>query len=158
MGKRIKRILRSVEKYSLSKKMFELRNDFYWPQGMNKPPIRERDFKKLPKNIKLIAPEEIGEAALFVLRKEYSMSMEDLVHQVAYLIGFDKVTEEISNYIKQCIKLYEKHYKITNKNGKLSLTKEIILPCKFCGQKLRFPNKRLIIICPKCKKSFTYIP
>ena len=34
----------------------------------------------------------------------------------------------------------------------------IVASCMKCGQKLRYPKKRIRVTCPKCKYSFLYVP
>lgn len=33
-----------------------------------------------------------------------------------------------------------------------------VMTCKSCGQRIRFPNRKLTITCPKCKYNFSYVP
>jgi ssDNA-binding Zn-finger/Zn-ribbon topoisomerase 1 len=33
-----------------------------------------------------------------------------------------------------------------------------VVACNSCGQKLRFPKRKLLVTCPKCKNQFSYSP
>jgi very-short-patch-repair endonuclease len=108
VGSRIRQILESAEDYCTSKKMIKKKGEFYWPINMIKPFVRRRDSEEITKDIHLIDPEEIGEAALIVLKTEYSMPKDDLINQAARLLGFARVTEDISKYIWKSIDVYKK--------------------------------------------------
>ncbi|MBM3252828.1 MAG: DUF3320 domain-containing protein, partial [Candidatus Omnitrophica bacterium] len=155
VGSRIREILGEAEHISVSEKMIKKKGNFYWPVDMEKPVVRRRDSMDVNKNIEFIALEEIGEAALLALETEYSMPKDNLIEQTANLLGFDRVTEDISKYIWEAIKKYKKEHKITEVNDRLILVKEKIVSCSTCGQKLKFPDKNIEITCPKCKTSFT---
>jgi len=100
--------------------MIKKKGIFYWPVDMTEPCVRKRNSKEINKNIRLVAPEEIGEAALIVLKKEYSMPKGDLIDQTAKLMGFTRVTEDIDKYIWKCINNYKKYNKILEINEKFT--------------------------------------
>ena len=70
------------------------------------------------KDIELISPEEIGEAAVAVLKKEYSMPKDDLVIQTTRVLGFKRVTEAIYKYVARSINNYMKKNRIIEINGR----------------------------------------
>lgn len=154
LGARIRTILESAEKECISKKKIKKKGKFYWSINMEKPVVRKRDSGNLSKDIKLIAPEEIGEAALLALQKEYSMPWDDLVNQAAHLLGFDRVTEQVYVYVSASIKKYIKDHKIMEINDRFMPVKDKITSCPSCGQKVRFPDIKAILTCPACKHSF----
>lgn len=123
VGNRIREILKEAEQISVKEKMVKRRGDFYWSIGMDKPIVRRRISVDINKNIELIAPEEIGETALIALGKEYSMPKDSLIEQTANLLGFERVTEEISKYVGEAIKQYKKDHKIIEINDRLALAK-----------------------------------
>jgi very-short-patch-repair endonuclease len=120
LGSRIKSILKSSEDYCISKKMIKKKGEFYWSIDMDKSPVRKRNGGDVSKKIELIAPEEIGEAALIVLKKEYSIPKDGLIDQAASLLGFDRVTEDIHDYIWEAIKSYKRISKIKEIDGRLT--------------------------------------
>ena len=117
----IEEILDRVELFSIKSNLIKKKKDFYWPVKGIKLKIRSRDVEGVNKSIEYIAPEEIEEAAKFILNKEYSMPLENLVDQVAGLLGFNRVTEDISRYIKKNITPMIKDGGIKEVNGKLTL-------------------------------------
>jgi hypothetical protein len=100
--------------------MIKKKGEFYWPIEMIKPYVRRRDSKETNKNIRLVDPEEIGEAALIVLKKEYSMPKDDLIDQTAKVLGFTRVTEDIDRYIWKSIDNYKKCNKILEINERFT--------------------------------------
>lgn len=154
VGSRVKEILEEAEQVCIKERLFKKKNNFYWPTNMEKPPIRQRDSIDT-KDIELIAPEEVGEAALIALKKEHTMPKDSLIEQTASILGFGRVTEDISKYIWEAIKKYKKEHRIAEVNDRLVLVKDRIVDCPSCGQKLRFPDKNNIeVSCPKCKAVF----
>ncbi|MBU1868561.1 DUF3320 domain-containing protein, partial [Patescibacteria group bacterium] len=120
IGNRIRQILQLTEDYSVSNKMIKKKGEFYWPINMIKPRVRKRDSKEIAKKIRLIAPEEIGEAALIVLKREYSMPKDNLIDQTAKLLGFDRVAEDTNKYIWESIDNYKKSNKILEINERFT--------------------------------------
>jgi hypothetical protein len=87
--------------------------------GTCMPIIRNRDAADVNKKIEYIAPEEIREAAMFVLEKEFSVPRDSLIEQAANLLGIQRVTEDIGKYIWDAIKKHKKENKINEVDGKL---------------------------------------
>jgi hypothetical protein len=122
IGSKVRQTLQSLENYCLSDNLFIMKGEFYWPADMIEPPVRVRKSSTdIDKKITFIAPEEICEAALLVLNKEYSIPIEEIIIQVANMIGFGRVTEDISQYIEDSIKRYIGSGRIKELNGKLML-------------------------------------
>ena len=67
LGKRIREIARSIERYCIKNGMIEKRGVFYWPVNMKKPPVRRRDSKNVSNDVELILP-----GVLFISSKEKS--------------------------------------------------------------------------------------
>lgn len=125
VGKRIRRYLQQVEDTCIYKKMIKKKGEFYWPLDMYKPQVRKRDSEETSKKIRFIAPEEIGEAALIVLEKEFSIPVDDLVSQAARLIGFNRITDDVKQYVEKSIELYKKEGKIAEVENRLSLSRDV---------------------------------
>lgn len=129
VGSRVRAILEETALISIKEKMIKKKGNFYWAMDMNTPIIRNRDAADVSKKIEYVAPEEIREAAMFILKKEYGVPRDSLIEQVASLFGIQRVTEDIGNYIWDAIKKYKKEYKIDEVNDKLILAKEKISDC-----------------------------
>jgi transposase-like protein len=82
------------------------------------------------------------------------MPKENLIVQTASLLGFERITEDISRYIWEAIKKYKKEHKITEIDENLTIVEEKIAECPSCKQKLRFPDVNIEVTCPKCKYTF----
>jgi very-short-patch-repair endonuclease/predicted nucleic-acid-binding protein len=154
VGSRVRSILEEAALIGVEEKMIKKKGNFYWSINMDTPIIRNREAIDVSKKIEYIAPEEIREAAVFILKKEYGVPKDGLIEQVASLLGIQRVTEDIGDYIWNAIKKYKKEHKIDEVNDKLVLVKEKISDCPKCGQKLRCPDKNIVLICPKCKTNF----
>jgi very-short-patch-repair endonuclease/DNA polymerase III delta prime subunit len=119
LGSRIRATMEIVEQYCIQNDLFKKKGDFYWSINMKNPVARKRDPEDLNKGIEYISIEEIGEAALFVLKKEFSAPKDDLVDQTARILGFNRVTEQSYKYISKAIESYVRKNKIIKNDGRL---------------------------------------
>lgn len=68
------------------------RGDFLWRPSMTKPPVRNRSaLSGFAKTIEAIAPEEIQQAVLLVVRHSFGISREDIPRAVGNVLGFQRV-------------------------------------------------------------------
>lgn len=124
VGIKIRTRLQEVERYCKDKKHIKVVGKFYWPIDLKIPQVRRRDeVDGISKKIDVIAPEEIREAALLVLSKEYAMPMDALANQTAGVFGYKRVTEDMSKYIIKSINMYKSSHHIIEKDGKVMLDK-----------------------------------
>ncbi|MDP8263692.1 MAG: DUF3320 domain-containing protein [Candidatus Ancaeobacter aquaticus] len=125
VGRRIKE---KLEKAVSKLKRFEdikVKDKFYWPYTMEVPKIRNREgVEGISKKITSICHEEIGEASLFVLSMEYGIPEPDLIVQTAKVLGYRRVTEEISEHMAKSINKYKISGHIINKGDKLLFNQE----------------------------------
>jgi hypothetical protein len=56
--------------------------------------------------------EEIAKAAFLVVRKEYRISKEELIKQVAKILGYNRVSDNIQNRIEKGIEFLLKFKRI----------------------------------------------
>ena len=183
-GSRIKERLQEAVSSLKRSKNIKVKGDFYWPKDMEIPQIRDRENAEgINKKITAICPEEIGEAALFVLSKEYGIPESDLIVQTAKVLGYKRVTEDMSGYIAKSINKYKSAGYIIKKGDKLLFNQEKTYEKKqeqpkepesidkpeatekpkekpkggitFGKQKEQAkPKTKLINICPKCNKTY----
>lgn len=70
---------------------------FYWPQDVD--PAQYGRFRRTPadvsRGVSEIAPEEIGNAMLFVLSRDARMTKEDLIYETKELFGFSRAGRHI---------------------------------------------------------------
>ena len=183
---RIREILASAERSCVKAGLIKKRGSFYWPKDMDKPKVRFRDLEGVSKDIELVAPEEVAEAACIILKREFSMPISDLISQTAKLIGISRTSEVTSKYILRSINSYKKNSKIIEIDGKLSLKVteqsydnifnntvdkneskksrtfeyEQVVECSYCRGKMRVPidKGKLKIVCPRCNRGFRFTP
>ncbi|MHC4606228.1 MAG: DUF3320 domain-containing protein [Planctomycetota bacterium] len=89
------------------------RGDFLWPADMEKPPVRRRESKDAPREVELIAPEEIAEAILLVLKKEFRVRQEDLVDRAARVLGFSRTGTRVREHVEDAVDLLRSQDRIT---------------------------------------------
>lgn len=174
-GSRIKERLQDAVGFLKRDKKIRVKGDFYWSKDIETPKIRDReDAEGISRKITSICPEEIEEASLFVLSKEYGIPESDLIVQTAKILGYKRVTEDMSKYISKSLKKCKDSGYIIKKGDKLLVNPEmirgikakfkeindkIILKCPECSQKLRLPlykTKTLTVKCPKCNSKFSF--
>jgi very-short-patch-repair endonuclease/DNA polymerase III delta prime subunit len=123
VGSRVRAILEEAALICTQEKMIKKKGDFYWAINMDVPIIRNRESVDVSKKIEYIAPEEIREATIFVLKKECSVPKEGLIEQVANLLGIQRVTEDINKYVWDAIKKLKKENIITEVDGRIIIAK-----------------------------------
>ncbi len=80
-----------------------VRGDFFWPKNMQEPQVRIPAPGDEARPIELIAVEEIQQAAQVVLRRNFGMSKEDLIHETAKLLGHSRTGDIVHSRIKSGI-------------------------------------------------------
>lgn len=119
VGIRIRTAIGSAARYLERNGEIKLKSRFCWHPEMKNPTVRDRS--KLPnssKKIELIAPEEIGEALLQVVRDSFGIEAEVASQQAGHLFGFSRVTADMQaciNEIRQNL-LDEGHLRENNGN------------------------------------------
>lgn len=74
--------------------------DFLWTPQMTTPLLRNRaDLDGSSRKLSLIAPEEIALAVQRVLEDAYGMTSGELPRSVCRVLGFERVTQEMKEYL-----------------------------------------------------------
>ncbi|MBI5361241.1 MAG: DUF3320 domain-containing protein [Planctomycetes bacterium] len=117
---RIREILDKVEAYCARNGMVKKSGDFYWLTELKAPQVRDRaELSGSAKAIEMVAPEEIYEAAVIVLKTQYGMPAEDLALQTAKILGFDRANGDAGSYIMESIRANaQKDGRVAEKNGR----------------------------------------
>lgn len=76
---------------------------FLWVSGMERPRVRGAAMDGFVRPINEIAPEEIGEAVLTVLRSAFSIGRSELVVEAARLLGYDRTGARVQTAIDATI-------------------------------------------------------
>ncbi len=122
IGSRIRAVLETTETYCINNKMFIKKGDFFWFMEMTTPMVRSRDSGEAPRDIEFIAPEEICEAAIIVLKQEYSIPWDGFVSQVAGIFGINRVSESMSKYIIKSLNRLVEDKRIIELDERLTLS------------------------------------
>lgn len=120
LGARIRRYADLFEEECLQDGSIKKKNNFYWPSKLKKAPVRKRDTNKINTSIDFVAPEEIGEAALIVLKREYSLPEDNLIKQTSKLLGFSRKLGKNFKYLKKSIRSYIRKGKIIKNGNRLT--------------------------------------
>jgi len=110
MKKTGKRIIEIVENAVRNSESVKRKGDFLWPTEMETPPIRrcnKEGFFSRP--IEYVCIEEIAKTASLVVRNEYRISREELIKQVAKILGYVRIGDNIQNRIEEGIELLLKY-------------------------------------------------
>jgi very-short-patch-repair endonuclease len=102
-GSQIRAVVYEAAEYAAQQGWLEIRGDFLWPQGMERPPVRVPPPGEPPRNIEEIAIEEIAEAAHLCLEDAFSMSRDDLILQTARLLGYHRTGRKIKERVDAAI-------------------------------------------------------
>lgn len=100
-GARIQGKVHVAVELAVKKGTIRRENEFLWLASMSVPPVRRRPYDA--KDMNLVSLEEIGEAAWQLLKAQYGMVYEDLVIQVARLLGFQRTGERAEARIREAI-------------------------------------------------------
>lgn len=121
LGIRLKTRVFQIAKNCDSSKKFKIKGDFYWSNNMSIPKIRSRNIKGIDKDIEKICLEEIGEAGVYILSKEYGIPKDNLIIQISKVLGYSRVLENTSSRISEAIDSYIKKGKMVCNDNKIIL-------------------------------------
>lgn len=100
VGSRINQAFQAAFRSAIREGIVRQSGDFLWLKGMTAPPLRDRsDLPAAVKKLELIAPEEIELAIERVVRESYGMTEDQVPQTACGLLGFGRVTEEMSTIV-----------------------------------------------------------
>jgi very-short-patch-repair endonuclease len=80
-----------------------VRGDFFWPKNMKESPVRVPAPGDEARSIEIIALEEIEQAAVVVIKRNFGMTRDDLVHETARLLGHARTGDTVRSRIESGI-------------------------------------------------------
>jgi len=103
-GSRIsQKISAAISRANRSRKVVK-RGDFLWYTRMTKPRVRNRSaLSGFARTIDAIAPEEIREAVLLVVRHSFGIAREDIPRAVGEVFGFQRVKAQTRDAIVRAV-------------------------------------------------------
>lgn len=101
-GSKIQNIVYSA---AIHTKGIVIRGSFIWRSSMKKPPVRTPQTGDNPRDIEMIAVEEIAEAAYLCIENAFTLTIEDTIQQTARLLGFDRTGDQVRRRIIRGIEL-----------------------------------------------------
>ena len=97
LGVRIQLALEEAVRLGVSRSLFNKRGEFLWGSAMQQPPVRDRSaLPAASRKLEFVTPEEIRRAILIVVQESYAIVPTDVPNAVCRLIGFSRVTDEMS--------------------------------------------------------------
>ncbi|RCV63107.1 hypothetical protein C5S53_15845 [Methanophagales archaeon] len=100
VGKRAIGIVKNAVSGSESVKR---KDDFLWPAEMKIPPLRRCNKDDFFRPIDYVCVEEIARAAFLVVKRDFYVSREELIKQVAKHLGYDRVGDNIQTRVEEGI-------------------------------------------------------
>lgn len=98
-----------------------LQEDFLWPAAMKAAPVRTRIAVEEARDIDAVCLEEIEEAALLVLRKEFRLPPESLADQALRVLGFDRPGRRARDRAGKAVDLLREQGRVLAEEGWLRL-------------------------------------
>lgn len=89
---------------AVARSLVKRQGAFLWSPNMDRPVARAADEQGEVRRIQEVAPEEIQEAVLEVLRVGFAMADEDLTITVARYLGYDRLGSHVQDAITTAIK------------------------------------------------------
>lgn len=75
---------------------FEVRGKFAWPLGMDVPPVRWRGSDDAVTSAELICVEEVTQAAILLLQREFGIPLDDLPAATLRAMGFKRIGPQLA--------------------------------------------------------------
>jgi hypothetical protein len=99
-------------------------NEFYWPTHIDPRTYDlfriNSDYSSDNRDISDIPPEEIINAALYVIKSSISLPEDDLVRETAKTLGFKRLGQNVDNIIRIGIKIMLAKQKAVERNGMIT--------------------------------------
>lgn len=105
IGNRIESAIRSALNGAVRSKRIGQRGDFFWSIGMANAVVRDRsDLPNASRKLELVAPEELSEAVVAVVRSAFGINLTDIPQAVCRLLGFGRTSEDMAALIDSLVR------------------------------------------------------
>ena len=121
IGKKIQDVLDSAIARCVRRDEIVEHDCFFWPTSMTEAPIRRRG-PDAPRASELIAPQEIEQAVILVLHKEYRIRGDGLVEKVSRVLGFSRTGSRLRTAVGGALESLRKNGRVLETNGAFSLS------------------------------------
>ena len=113
LGSKLRKRLDTILEYAIKNNKVNLKEAFVYPYGKRKVTVRNRaGVDDVIKKIEYVSLDEIGEAALIIVRHDFTTPMENLITNTAKLLGFDRTSADIRERVMQGIVELSDHKKL----------------------------------------------
>jgi hypothetical protein len=79
------------------------RGEFFWPTGMERPPVRSRDLEGETFDSDHICEEETAEAVRLLLRHRAPLLPEEIVRETTRVLGFKRAGKKLQGLIQHAV-------------------------------------------------------
>ena len=120
LGRRIKEAVRSGIDHAARQGWIEEDDGVLSLPDQRDLPVRDRsDADSNTRDIEMVPPPEIATAALTLTEDSFGVDTEDLVRQVSYALGFEKMGSNIRDRIERVVEAMEDQGLLSRENGHL---------------------------------------
>jgi very-short-patch-repair endonuclease len=118
-GARVQEIVEETAEALSQREKIDLRANFLWPHGLERPAPRAPRAQEAPRPFEFICLEEIGEAAVSLLKVAYGMRRDELILETARLLGYRSTSTNIRERVSDALSALELDNRIQVVGGQI---------------------------------------
>ncbi len=104
VGRRIQALLTEAVAYAAAQGLVQVRGAFLWAADQREPVLRRRNgLPASERQFDYVPPEELALAVERVVSTSYGMRREEIAPEVAHLLGFSRVSEQMAERVEVLI-------------------------------------------------------
>lgn len=122
IGSRIKTAIRAGLNEAVQAKRIECHGEFLWLYGMRRVTVRDRaELPNASRKLELVAPEEIAEAVLMVVKATFGIDLVGIPQATCRLLGFARTSEDMAALVESIVKKLANAGKLQVSDGHVTL-------------------------------------
>ena len=118
-GSRVRGLIEETVEELASTEAVDLRGDFLWPRGCDRPAPRVPRERDLPRPVEQVCREEIGELVVALLKVAFGMRRDELITETARLLGYRSAGVNIRDRVNDALSLLELDNRIHVQGGQV---------------------------------------
>ena len=103
VGSRITRIIERKLNRLKSKDQLDIKGEFIYRKRHKVNFIRKRVNTEMNDNILYVSPNEIENAVIYIIKKEFFIPKEELIVQISKVFGYEHTGQRIKKYLNKII-------------------------------------------------------
>jgi very-short-patch-repair endonuclease len=105
IGSRIESTIKLALSEAVRAKLIRQRGEFFWSLDMASAVVRDRsDLPNASRKLELVAPEELSEAIMTVVKRSFGISLADIPQAVCRLLGFGRTSEDMGALVDSIVR------------------------------------------------------